>query len=113
MFRRSFSAREEPVLNFLSERVINGGGDILEHAADEPVRPPRPASTPITHSLQQQQQQQRQQQPQQQPQQPTSFLSEPPPYDSLLFHAIDDVPDRSGGVSWRDSGVEASLSNDG
>jgi len=69
--RRSFSTREEPVLNFLSESVIDGGGEILErgdggvevggvgggraedhpHAVvdvviEESLRPPRPRSTP-------------------------------------------------------------------
>ena len=63
--RRSFSTREEPVLNFLSESVIDAGGEILEPIVLEATqpevaavapRPPRPASTTPVSQLQQQQQ---------------------------------------------------------
>ena len=135
--RRSFSAWQEPILNFLGESVIDGVGDILEPVVhDRPPQPPRPSSTPIT-----QQQLQQMQQPQQRlhhPQQISravsaiqhshSFNDNPsgsgvqPGQHRIIdhispFQAFDDVAGasrrdsaieaRNTGASWLDSGVEA------
>jgi len=125
--RRSFSAREEPILNFLGETVLDGGGDILEPEEERPPQPPRPSSTPISQHHHQPQQYHPLQSPramisiqhshsfnasgigtQSRPHRVLDHLSAPISNTSS-FQTFEDFEDRINGAHWRDSGVEATL----